>query len=162
MDRFGRKLIITIKALGLLVCLLVLIIVGFIPSSGKYPLYAFFFTAIFFSTFTFDIALLGFEQLPKSKRDNYIVLIQATRIIGVAVVCTSFSFLNRWAYFFMILAGLLAITIGVFIKFTFDSPCQIMVSTGSEDTCKSFLNKIAQINDEDPITEKLAFSLNQT
>jgi MFS family permease len=102
MDRFGRKLIISIKSIGLLICLIVLIILGLIPDISKYALYSFYFLSIFFSTLTFDITTLGFEQLPKIKRENFLILIQSTRIIGVAVVCLSFSLFSNWVYFIAI------------------------------------------------------------
>jgi MFS family permease len=75
MDRLGRKLIISIKSFGLLTCLIVLTILGFIPNISKYALYSFYFLSIFFSTLTFDITTLGFEQLPKAKRENFLILI---------------------------------------------------------------------------------------
>ena len=115
-----------------------------------------FLISLFFATFTFDITILGFEQLPKIKRENYIILLSLTRITGIFIICFLFYFLNKWMYFFCIEIGLLAIFSFLFIKYTYESPHYIEASTGSTDHCKYILNQIATINNEDIITEKLS------
>jgi hypothetical protein len=82
----------------------------------------------------------------------------ATRIIAIAIVSIAFYFLNNWAYFAIITASTISILGLLFWKLTFESPLYIMVSTGVHDQGKAILNSIAIINEEDILTEKLAFS----
>jgi MFS family permease len=55
MDRFGRKKIITIKVLGFLITLILLIVLGFVPSIPKDVVLGFFFLSLFFGTFFLDV-----------------------------------------------------------------------------------------------------------
>lgn len=159
MDRFGRKKIIVAKVFLCIGLLIPLIALGFVESIHKQVVFAFFFMSIFFSTFSFDLTIIGFEKLPKFNRENYIILLSTTRIIGIGIVCASFYFLQKWVYFVCIEVALLVIFIFLFMKFTFESPHHVLVSTASIDLCKYVLNNIAIVNEEDIITDKLAFSL---
>lgn len=103
--------------------------------------------------------MYGFESLIKSNRENFIILVSASRIIGIGILCISFYFLKKWVYFFCIVGGLTLILVLLFMKYAFESPHYIMTSTASADSLKSVLNKIASINEEDIITDKIAFSL---
>jgi MFS family permease len=117
MDKFGRKKIITIKVALCFVTITPMIALALLGDKLKYAVFGAYFLSVFFATFTFDLVLLGFEELPKSNRENYIILISATRIIGIGILCTTFYFLNRWAYFMSIEGGLLALFLILFIKF---------------------------------------------
>lgn len=91
--------------------------------------------------------LYGFETQPKDNRDNYVIILAATRIVGIAIVSITFYFTNKWVYFMIIEAGLLIILISLFMKYNFESPLQIMVSSGDHDLCKFVLNSIAIKNE---------------
>lgn len=75
------------------------------------------------------------------------------------MVCFSFIYLDKWVYFFLIILGLTLIFGGLFVKYTFESTHYLLASTGQLDVVKYILNKIAAINDEDILTDKLAFTL---
>lgn len=160
MDKFGRKKIILIKVILCTLFLIPLLIIGFIGSGlTKIVLPIFFFT-LFWATFTFDILCIGFEKLPKSERENFIILLSATRFVGIGIICVSFYYLKDWVYFICIEVGLLIILGSLFMKYTFESPHHVLASTANIDTCKYILNSIALINEEDTITDKIAFSQN--
>lgn len=72
------------------VCLVPLIPMGFLKSSSIDATLAFYYIAIFFSTFANDILIYGYEQLTKAERAKYIIVLTSTRIIGIAVVCGIF------------------------------------------------------------------------
>lgn len=131
---------------------------GFTHGATANTVLAFYFLSILFGTFTFDLLLFGFECLPKANRDNYIIILAATKVAGIIIVSLSFYLLKKWVYFIVIQMGLMIVFLGLFIKYAYDSPLQIMVSTASHDLCKYVLNRIAIINEEEIITEKLAFS----
>ena len=158
MDTFGRKKTIVIKALGLIVILIVLIVLGFVGKAAKHAAPAIYFITIFFATFTFDLQIHGFESIIREKRENFIVSQSAVRILGICIVCISFYFLNHWVYFFCIEAGLTFVLLVLFMKFAFESPHFIMTSTASLDTLKFILNRMAIINEEDILTDKIALS----
>jgi MFS family permease len=100
MDRFGRRKIIAIKATLTLVCMIPLIPLGFMNGQSKIStVLTFYFFSIFFSTFCLDLMLFGFEKLPKENRDNYIIILASTRILGIAFVCIIFYWANKWVYF---------------------------------------------------------------
>ncbi len=101
---------------------------------------------------------LGFEKLPKEDRDNFIVLLSATRFLGIGIICIVFYYLFEWVYFICIEVGLLVILGILFIKYDFESPHYVLASTANQDTCKYIFNSIALINEEDTITDKIAFS----
>ena len=102
----------------------------------------------------------GLENLPKQSRDNYVIVLQATsRALGIALVCLIFYFINQWVYFIIIELALLAICLGMFMKYAFESPLYVMTATGDHDMCKFIFNSIAIINDEEIIREKLTFPL---
>jgi MFS family permease len=163
MDKFGRKKVIVCKVVMTILMLIPLIILGYINSDIKnVPIvFSFYFLALFFSTFTFDLMLYGFETQPKENRDNYVIILAATRIVGIAIVSITFYFLNKWVYFMIIEVGLLIIMVSLFIKYNFETPLQIMVSTGDHDLCKFVLNSISIKNEQKIVNEKLAFSLSQ-
>lgn len=156
MDRFGRKKVILAKTLMLAVCLVPLIVLGLVGNIYKQAVFAIYFIALGCSTFTFDLMLFGFGKLPKA-RENYIILLSATRFVGIAIVCVSFYFLKKFAYFFVIELGLLIIFSLLLMKYAFESFHFVLVSTGSNDVCKYILNSMALINEEDTLTEKIAF-----
>ena len=66
--------------------------------------------------------------------------------------------MDRWVYFVCIVLGATVILTGFLIKCTYESTHYLMSSTGHLDVVKFTLNKIALINDEDVLTDKLAFS----
>jgi MFS family permease len=158
MDRFGRKKIIIIKILATLVLLAVLIVLGLIGNVLKSVVIAIYFLSLIFSTFLFDIILLGFETLTKGYRDNYVILYSATRNLGIGLLCGLFYFLSDWAYVIIVIAGLLVISLILFIKFVYESPHHMLASTGNIDLLKYIINGIADVNDEEPLTDKIAFS----
>jgi len=52
----------------------------------------FLFLAMLFSTFNFDLMLMGFEKLPSASRINYIIMVSATRITGIGLIAIVFYF----------------------------------------------------------------------
>ena len=159
MDKFGRKKIILLK-IGMCILFLVpLLILGFVGNILKQVVFALFFLCVFSSTFTFDLMLFGFEKLPKANRENFIILLSATRFLGIAIVCITFYYTKKWAYFMCIQIGLLIIFGSLLIKYAFETPYFTLISTGSNDECKYILNSMALINEEDTITDKIAFSM---
>ena len=106
--------------------------------------------------------LYGFEALPKENRENYVVILAATRMVGIVIVSLVFYYLNDWVYFIIINTFLVALFGAFYARHAFESPLQVMVSTGSHDLCKSVLNAMAVINEEDILTEKLAFSYSES
>jgi hypothetical protein len=118
----------------------------------------FYFLSIIMATYSFDLMLYGFECLPKNNRDNYVIILAATRVVGVTIVALCFYFFNKWAYFIIVQFILTAVLLGIFTKKAFESPLQVMVSTGDHDMCKFILNSIAIINEEDIVHEALAFN----
>lgn len=67
MEMFGRKKIIVLKILAFVVMNMFMMILGFIGNEiPKIPIYVIFFLTLFFATFTFDMQLLGFENLQKN------------------------------------------------------------------------------------------------
>ena len=161
MDKFGRKKVIVIKATICTISLIPLIPLGLTSSNESQTVLALYFIALLSATFTFDLVLFGFESLPKTDRVNYVILLSGTRIIGVAIVCTAFYLLNNWVYYMIIQLALMLILVSIFAKYAFESPLQVMISSGNHDMCKYVLNSIALINDEDIVREKLAFSYTQ-
>ena len=108
MDRFGRKKIIVLKVFFFLMILTALIIIGFVGDTNipKQLAPTIFFLGIFFATFSFDMQIIGFESLCKLSRENYIITLSATRILGICILCVSFFVIKKWVYFFVILLGL--------------------------------------------------------
>ena len=135
MDRFGRKKIIAIKAILSLVLLVPLIPFGLMAGdrSKINTVLAFYFGAMVCSTFCNDLMLFGFEKLPKDQRDNYIVIVASTRIIGIGIVCLIFYFGNKWVYFIIVEFVLLALLIPLYLKYVHESPLQVMVATVDQD-----------------------------
>ena len=135
MDRFGRKKIIAIKAILSLVLLVSLIPFGLMAGdrSKINTVLAFYFGAMVCSTFSNDLMLFGFEKLPKDQRDNYIVIVASTRIIGIGIVCLIFYFGNKWVYFIIVEFVLLALLIPLYLKYVHESPLQVMVATVDQD-----------------------------
>ena len=135
MDRFGRKKIIGIKAILSLVLLVPLIPFGLMAGdrSKINTVLAFYFGAMVCSTFCNDLMLFGFEKLPKDQRDNYIVIVASTRIIGIGIVCLIFYFGNKWVYFIIVEFVLLALLIPLYLKYVHESPLQVMVATVDQD-----------------------------
>lgn len=135
MDRFGRKKIIGIKAILSLVLLVPLIPFGLMAGdrSKINTVLAFYFGAMVCSTFSNDLMLFGFEKLPKDQRDNYIVIVASTRIIGIGIVCLIFYFGNKWVYFIIVEFVLLALLIPLYLKYVHESPLQVMVATVDQD-----------------------------
>lgn len=88
--------------------------------------------------------------------------VAASRILGVAVICISFYFAHKWVYFFAIMIGLTILFLGLFTRYCFESPHFFLSSTASVDGVKYLLNKIALVNDEDLLTEKIGFSQTPT
>lgn len=158
MDKFGRKRTIIGKIVLCALSLAALIPLGLINSVPASAVFFFYFFALLSASFTFDLILFGFEQIPKNGRDNYVITLAATRVLGVALVGLSFYLMTKWVYFIILEIALMVILLSLFIKFTFESPLQIMVSSGNHDMCKFVLNSIAIINEEEIIREKLAFS----
>ena len=92
-DRFGRKKVIVGKAILCLACLIPLIPIGFMYDKSLINVaLGFLFLAILFSTFNFDLMLMGFEKLPNSSRINYIIIVSATRIAGIGLIAIVFYF----------------------------------------------------------------------
>jgi hypothetical protein len=135
MDRFGRMKIIAIKAILSLVLLVPLIPFGLMAGdrSKINTVLAFYFGAMVCSTFSNDLMLFGFEKLPKDQRDNYIVIVASTRIIGIGIVCLIFYFGNKWVYFIIVEFVLLALLIPLYLKYVHESPLQVMVATVDQD-----------------------------
>jgi hypothetical protein len=59
--------------------------------------------------------------------------------------------MNKWVYFFVIQSVILGILVLLFAKKAFESPLQVMASSGDHDMCKFVINSIAIINEEDII-----------
>lgn len=154
MDRFGRKKVIIIKTWVTVLFLIPLLIMGFVQVSKTVVVIAIFFGSFIFASYTFDIAILGFESLVKSKRDNFIILLMATKFISIGFVCLIFYYLNNWAYFMIIEASLMLLLSILFLKYTYESPYYVLASTGSTDEVKYILNKIATVNDEDTVDDE--------
>lgn len=162
MDRFGRKKIIAIKASLTLLFMIPLIPLGFMSGSSKISgVLVFYFLAVLNSTFTFDLMLFGYEKLPKNDRENFIVAIASTRILGIAVICVIFYWTNKWVYFIILQVCLLSILIPLFLKYVFESPLYVMSRFADQDMCKFILNSIAVINEEEIVKEKIYFPINQ-
>lgn len=53
---------------------------------------------------------------------------------------------------------MILILLPLIIKYMYESPHFILTSTGNIDQCKYIINSIADINDEEPIIDKIAFS----
>ena len=134
MDRFGRKKVIAIKAIMSFIALIPLIPFGFMHGASYInAVLAFYITALLFSTFSFDLMLFGYEKLPKNSRDNYIIILASTRILGIGIICLMFFFTNHWVYFIILECGLLSILIPLFIKYVHESPLQVMVASADPD-----------------------------
>lgn len=157
MDRFGRKRVITWKAVGLSISLACLIPLGFVTNAPMDPVLVFLFSALFSTTFSFDLMIFGIEKLPKNSRDNYIVALTATRVVGIAIVSVCFYLMTNWVYFIILQLGLLLVLLAAFMKIVLESPLQIMVASGNHDLCKFVFNSMAIINEEEIIRGKLAF-----
>ena len=99
MDRYGRKRVIIWKAVGLAISLACLVPLGFVKNAPMDAVLFFLFTALFSTTFSFDLMIFGIEQLPKNSRDNYIVSLTATRVVGIAIVSVCFYLMSNWVYF---------------------------------------------------------------
>ena len=92
-DRFGRKKVIAGKAILCLACLIPLIPIGFMDDKSLINVaLGFLFLAMLFSTFNFDLMLMGFEKLPSASRINYIIMVSATRITGIGLIAIVFYF----------------------------------------------------------------------
>ena len=102
MDRFGRKKIIVGKVILSMLMLIPLIPLGLLPGNKIEIVLFFYFGALLASTFTFDLFLYGFEMMPKENRDNYVILLSATKIVGIAIVSLSFYFMSKWVYFIIL------------------------------------------------------------
>jgi hypothetical protein len=85
--------------------------------------------ALFFSTFTFDLMLFGFESLSKEDRTKYIIILVATRILGILILSLLFYFTENWVYFILFELCLLALLIPLYLKYTFESILFTMTST---------------------------------
>lgn len=133
MDRYGRKKIILIKTWLTVVLLIPLLIMGFVKVNQTSAILVIFFGSLIFASYTFDIAILGFESLAKAKRDNFIILLSATKFVGIGMLCLLFYFLNKWVYFIAIEAALMLILSLLFLKYTYDSPLFALSSTGNVD-----------------------------
>jgi hypothetical protein len=136
-------------------------ILGLAGADSRDAVISMYFIALFFATFSFDLQILGFEKLQKYKRENFIILVSATRILGIGIICATFHFLKKWSYFICIEVALLAVFIGLFIKYTHESPHYVLANTGSQDHCKYILNYIANFNDEETITDKVAIGFSE-
>ena len=157
-DRFGRKKVITVKALMCLLFLIPLIPFGFMEDRSLIRVsLGFFFMAVLFSTFNFDIMLMGFEKLPKASRVNYVVVMSATRITGIGLLALIFYLTEKWAYFMIVLVAFMAVLVPLFAKYVYESPLHVMTTSGDHDWCKFILNSIAIINQEDIVSEKIYF-----
>lgn len=135
MDRFGRKKVISIKAILSLILLVPLLLLGLIAKDKSQinAVLAFYFGAMICSTFSNDLMLFGFEKLPKDQRDNYIVIVASTRIIGIGIVCLMFYFTYKWVYFMIVECALLSVLIPLYLRYVHESPLQVMVATGDHD-----------------------------
>jgi MFS family permease len=92
-DRFGRKKVIAGKAILCLAFLIPLIPIGFMDDKSLINVaLGFLFLAMLFSTFNFDLMLMGFEKLPSASRINYIIMVSATRITGIGLIAIVFYF----------------------------------------------------------------------
>jgi len=92
-DRFGRKKVIAGKSILCLACLIPLIPIGFMDDKSLINVaLGFLFLAMLFSTFNFDLMLMGFEKLPNASRINYIIIVSATRITGIGLIAIVFYF----------------------------------------------------------------------
>lgn len=140
MDRFGRKLIIAIKAMMSLVFLLPLLVMGFISHTKSSAIIFMFFFSLLFASFSFDLYILGFESLPREKRPNYIIMLQLTKVIGVVILILSFYFTNKWVYFIIFELASIMILLVLYIKYSFDSPHWKLVSDSNTDKCKHILD----------------------
>jgi MFS family permease len=157
-DRYGRKRLLVIKTILLTVLLVVLIILGLIGSVTKEVVIALYFFSLAFATLSFDVSILGLESITKPNRDNFIILLSATRIIGVGLLCMLFYLLSTWVYPIIVIGGMVLILLPLNMKFLHESPHFILASSGSIDMCKYIINSIADVNDEEPIQDKIAFS----
>jgi hypothetical protein len=135
-----------------------LITLGIIGSILKEVVIAIYFFSLAFATLTFDISIIGIESLTKANRDNFIILLSVTRIIGIGIVCMLFYFIRLWVYPLVVVLGTAIILLPFIMKFLYESPHFILTSTGNIDVCKYIINSIADVNDEESITEKIAFS----
>ena len=131
---------------------------GIFANARKEIVLGLFFLALLSSTFFLDLQVLGFEQLQKQQRENFIILLSSTRFLGILVLCGCFHYLKKWTYFICIILVSTMILGLLLMKYTFESSHHLMVSTGNLDMLKFILNKIAAVNDEDALTEKIAFS----
>lgn len=160
-DRFGRKKIIVIKILVVLIFVVTLIVLGLIGNIIKEAVIAMYFISLFFATFTLDLITIGFESVVKENRENYIILLAATKSLSICLLCGIFYFCQKWVYFYIIVGGLLLITVGLLIKFMHESPHFVLASTADTTMCKYVLNCIAETNDEEMITEQIEFKLDE-
>jgi hypothetical protein len=160
MDRFGRKKVILGKALMCLVTLIPLLPLGFMnePALIK-TLMGFLFLALLFSTFHIDLMLFGFEKLPQPSRVNYVIVLSATRISGIAIITIIFYLTEKWVYFILAMACCMAVLIPLYAKYVYESPLHVMTATADQDWCKSIFNGIAIINEEEIIKEKIYFKI---
>jgi hypothetical protein len=63
-----------------------------------------------------------------------------------------------WVYSIVCLTGISLILIPLAMKFAYESPSFVLAVTGNLDECKHIINCIAEINDEEQINDKIAFS----
>ena len=117
----------------------------------------FLFMSLFFSTFHLDIMMMGFEKLPNYSRVNYIIVLSATRLSGIALVAIMFYFTEKWVYFIIVIISAMVVLITLFAKYVYESPLHVMTTTADHDWCKFILNSIAIINEEDIIKDKIYF-----
>ena len=121
-DRLGRKIIILVKISLLILTLSALISVGFIIQTPHITYAVLFLLSIMFGTFTMDLMMFGFESLPKDRRDNYVIILSSTKIVGAGITCGLYYYLGKWQYFYAIVTGLLIIMTLLFVKFTVETP----------------------------------------
>ena len=122
MDRFGRKRVITWKSVCLAISLACLIPLGFVKNAPIDAVLFFLFTALFSTTFSFDLMIFGIEQLPKNSRDNYIVSLAATRVVGIAIVSVCFYLMSNWVYFVILQLCLILVLLWAFNRMVLESP----------------------------------------
>ena len=105
-----------------------------------------YFISLAFATLTFDISMLGFESTPKENRDNLIIVISITRLVGIGLVCMLFYLLKVWTYCIIIFAGMTIICLPLFMRYVFESPHFILATTGNIDSCKYIVNCIGAVS----------------
>lgn len=136
----------------------VLITLGLIGSILKEVVIALYFFSLAFATLTYDVSILGLESITKASRDNFIILLSLTRIIGVGVICLLYYLLKTWVYPLIVISLMILILLPFVMKFLYESPHFVLASSGNIDVCKYIINSIADVNDEEPIIDRIAFS----